>query len=61
MIDAYDRAAENRENNRKLEVLNIMSKYIHLTVLDGNREKFTEYIDDSGNDFDRYDYRPSYI
>ena len=46
MIDTYDRAAENREDKRKLEVLKIMGKHIYLTVLDGYRERYAEYIDE---------------
>ena len=61
MIDTFDRAAENREDNRKLEVLKIMGKHIYLTVLDGYRERFAEYIDASGVDHDKYDYRPRSI
>ena len=50
MIDTYDRAAENREDKRKLEVLKIMGEHIYLTVLDGYRERYAEYIDESLED-----------
>ena len=50
MIDTYDRAAENREDKRKLEVLKIMGNHIYLTVLDGYRERYAEYIDESLED-----------
>ena len=46
MIDTYDRASESREDKRKLEVLKIMGKNIYLTVLDGYRERYAEYIDE---------------
>ena len=46
MGDAFDRAMENKENNRKLGMLRIMSEYVHLIVQDGNKEKFNEYIHD---------------
>ena len=40
MGDAFDRAKENEENNRKLGMLKIMGEYVHLIMQDGDEERF---------------------
>ena len=37
MGDAFDKAMENREKNRKIGMLSIMGEYVHLTVKEGDK------------------------
>ena len=44
MGDAFSQAIENKERNRKLGLLNIMSEYVQLTTQDGDKQRKKEYI-----------------
>ena len=43
MGDAFSQAIENKENNRKRGLLNIMGEYVQLTTLDGDTQRRGEY------------------
>ena len=44
MGDEFDYATEHKINNRTLGMLKIMGEYVHLTVEDGDIEKFSKFV-----------------